>query len=115
MTVLLIDDDEDFRHACAAMLREDGHTVQEYPRSDDVPPAILGDADVVVTDYQLPGQSGLTFAERVRGTHPTLPILLLTAYWSHHLEGEALGRGFLLRRKPIPYEELHTLIHAMGS
>ena len=61
---VLLDDDESFRNALAENLRDDGFAVIEYSTARDVPPLnALGEVRVVVTDYDMPGTDGLTFAD----------------------------------------------------
>jgi DNA-binding NtrC family response regulator len=108
----LIDDDADFRTGLAAMLRDDGHEVQEFCRPNELPAlARLPGFDAVITDYRMVGHDGLVFADCFHAVHPTVPVVLITAYWTHHLEAEASRRSFLhLWRKPIDYNELHELL-----
>src|SRR4051812_39744250 len=35
--------------------------------------------DLIITDMRMPGMNGLELAEQVRRTHPTLPVIILTA------------------------------------
>jgi CheY-like chemotaxis protein len=36
--------------------------------------------DVVVTDYAMPGMNGFELAQRIKSSHPRLPIVLATGY-----------------------------------
>ncbi len=40
-------------------------------------------ADCVLTDYSMPGMSGLELARSLRALHPTLPIVLTTGFLEH--------------------------------
>jgi DNA-binding NtrC family response regulator len=110
--VLLLDDDRDFRSALAANLADDGIAVREYAHPHEVPP--LGSFErlsMLIIDYQLRGEDGLTFADRFHAVHPEVPVVMVTAYWTAHLEAEAARRGYLtLRRKPIDYDEIARLL-----
>lgn len=114
-TILLIDDDEDVRTALAANLRDDGYTVREFTSPPSSPESLnLGDVDVVISDYRTGGTDGLLLADGLHRTHPRLPVVLITAYWSHHLENEAARRGNVhLWRKPFDYEELYAWLAGM--
>jgi len=114
LTVLLVDDDDAFRRALADNLRDDGHTVLEYGGPDDVPPSVLGNLSVIVTDYEMPGTNGLRFADRVHAARPTLPIVMLTAHHQASFVIEAAARSFVhLLYKPVLYQRLHQLLCAL--
>lgn len=110
--VLLVDDDEDFRRALAANLVDDGHMVIDYASPDDVPPLhTLESLSILILDYQMRGEDGLSFADRFHVFHPDVPVVMVTAYLSRHLEGAAATRPYLvLRRKPVDYDELAALL-----
>ncbi len=114
LPILLIDDDESFRIALAANLRDDGHQVHEYSAPHEVPTvASLKTGTLVITDLQMPGVSGLSFAETFHAAHPTVPIVLITAYGPSSLV--FCTRDFLhVRRKPFDYEDLHGLLHQLA-
>jgi PAS domain S-box-containing protein len=52
-----------------------------------------GSVDCVVSEYDLPGASGLDLLESVREAHPNLPFVLFTGTGSEALASEALGMG----------------------
>jgi DNA-binding NtrC family response regulator len=112
--VLLLDDDEDFRSALAANLADDGFRVTEFARPADLPPLTsLQGLTMLILDYQMSGENGLSVADRFHATHPDVPVVMVTAYWSDYLDAEVAARDFItLRRKPVDYDELAKLIPA---
>ena len=110
--VLLLDDDDDFRLALAANLNDDGYRVEHYARAADVPPLTsLEGLTMLILDYQMQGEDGLSFADRFHAAHPDVPVVMATAYWSNYLDAEVAAREFItLRRKPIDYEELARML-----
>lgn len=115
--VLLLDDDEGFRHALAENLRDDGYEVIEYATAHEVPPlAAFEDVRVVVTDYDMPGTDGLSFADTFHAVHPTVPIIMVTGAYSTHLEAQAAARGVVsVLQKPLEYDRLHSLLHSLPA
>ena len=110
--VLLLDSDDDFRSALAANLTDDGHAVVHFARPRDVPAlATFEQLTLLILDYQLNGEDGLSFADRFHASHPRVPVVMVTTYASDRLEAEVAARTFLtLRHKPVDYEELARLL-----
>ena len=115
--ILLVDDDPTFRSALAAILAGDGHAVHDYGAPSEVPTlATLGHIAAVITDYEMPGENGLAFADRFHAAHPRVPVVLVTGHRMRQLEDQAATREFLyLLRKPIDYDELHALLHLVWA
>ena len=114
MTILLIDDDEDFRRGLAENLRDDGHLVREYAAPAEVPLAEVLGVDLAITDYLMTGENGLDFAQRLHASYPNIPVVLLTAFSTRDVEREAATSGFIsLLHKPVAYERLHHLLRSL--
>jgi CheY-like chemotaxis protein len=82
LSVLLVDDEEIVRTATAEMIRDLGHEVEEAGGGIEALRLLDGglSADVVVTDYMMPGMDGGMLARRLENTHPDVPVLLITGY-----------------------------------
>jgi len=105
--LLLVDDDELFRGALAANLREDGFEVREYASGEAVPIGQLQGVQLVLTDYMMDKEDGLTFAQRFHRAHPEVPVIVITAFATAHLESAVEASDYLtLLHKPLDYEEL---------
>jgi DNA-binding response OmpR family regulator len=86
-TVLLADDDEDFRSALAELLAEDGHQVISVP-SGEASLAVLDDAargrrrapDLLILDLLMPKMSGVEVLRTLRASKrwSRLPIVIVT-------------------------------------
>jgi CheY-like chemotaxis protein len=66
--------------------------------------------DVVISDFNMPGLSGLEFLNRVRQDHGDMTLVLVTAYGTDTLEAEVrqLGGGYIA--KPFEPASLVQLI-----
>lgn len=82
VTILLVDDDLLVSNGTAAMIEDLGHTVIEANTPEHALDVILSDrpVDLVITDYAMPGMTGLELARRARVHAPELPIVLASGY-----------------------------------
>ncbi len=81
-TVLLVDDEELVRSATAEMLRDIGYSVIELASASQALSAIRAgvDADILVSDYVMPGMTGGQLINELRATGIRIPTLLVTGY-----------------------------------
>lgn len=76
--------------------------------------------DLVLTDLQMPGMTGLELVEHIKNTYPSIPVILMTAYGNEEIALRALQKGAasyvpkrnILRDLPATIEELLDLVHA---
>jgi two-component system, OmpR family, phosphate regulon response regulator PhoB len=81
-TVLVVEDEPQIQELIAINLEHLGHRVQRAASAEEAENAIRAALpDVLILDWMLPGESGLSFARRLRTDERTrdLPILMLTA------------------------------------
>lgn len=117
LRVLLVDDEDAFRTNLADILREDGHDVCTYRSPAEVPAlSDLARVGVVITDFDMPGGDGFSFADRVHAAWPHIPVVIVTAHPSGTVEAAAaLRRDFLsLLSKSVPYERIHEVVHTLA-
>lgn len=78
-TILLVDDHPDIRDALRSMLESDRHTVVE---AEDGRAAIAAwqahKADLVLTDFSMPGLNGRDVIHAIATEHPDTPIILMS-------------------------------------
>ena len=92
--VLLVDDDRELRETIAAALPSRGFQVVTRPSAEAALSTIDDeDWDVLVTDISMTGMSGLALCERVVANHPTLPVVLITAFSSMETAIAAVRAG----------------------
>jgi PAS domain S-box-containing protein len=102
--VLLVDDDPGVRGVTATFLNELGHHTLEVGDAAAAL-ALLAQGeqiDMLVTDFAMPGMSGLELANQLRASRPDLPILMLSGY----AEPSSVPRTFPLLRKPFRQADL---------
>jgi DNA-binding NtrC family response regulator len=115
--VLIVDDDEAFRHGLAENLRDDGHRVVEYGSPEEMPALeTLPQPRLLITDYQMRGEDGLRLARRFHRAHPEVPVIIVTAHWSEHLDAAVSNSPFLnVHRKPVEYGAFHEVVHQLAG
>ncbi|MFI8747776.1 response regulator transcription factor [Pseudomonas sp. NPDC077186] len=85
--LLLIDDDQELCELLASWLTQEGFQVTACHEAGSARQALVEQApDAVVLDVMLPDGSGLELLKQLRGEHPELPVLMLSA------RGEPLDR-----------------------
>ncbi|MFO0547867.1 MAG: response regulator [Polyangiaceae bacterium] len=92
--VLVVDDSPIDRRLAGALLSKRGFTVA-YANDGRAALDVINTTrpDVVVTDLQMPEMDGLQLVEAVKRTHPSLPVVLVTAHGSEQIAMVALRAG----------------------
>lgn len=115
--ILIVDDEANHRRSLSISLRMEGYEVIEAPDGEHALAKIAEQAvDIVVCDLMMPRVDGLELARRLRFTHPTTRVILMSAY---HLTRAQLERaqvgeiGFL--PKPYAFEQLRAQLDSCLS
>jgi PAS domain S-box-containing protein len=81
LTILLVDDEELVRHGTAEMLGEMGHEIVQAGSGAQALRLLRADHyDVLVSDYLMPGMTGMELAAEARLVVPGLPVLLISGF-----------------------------------
>ena len=110
--IVIVDDEERMAGVVAAALGRAGYECEQCA-SGDAALAALEErpADVVVTDWKMPGMDGLTLLRSLRARWPATPVVLLTAYGSVPSAVAAMREGaFDFVTKPFDNDELRALV-----
>lgn len=94
--VLHVDDDPEFVEMTATFLEteDDRLTVETaHNACDGLERVADGEFDCIISDYEMPGQSGIEFLEAVRETHAKLPFILYTGKGSEAVASDAISAG----------------------
>ena len=68
--------------------------------------------DVVVTDYQMPGLSGLDLLQHVRDTQPNTPVVLISGVSTQERAKELIQLGaFAYVVKPFSLSEIEEVVN----
>ena len=93
--VLHVDDDPGFAEMVATFLeREDDRlAVESASSASEGLERLADDIDCIVSDYDMPGTSGIEFLKTVRETDPELPFILFTGKGSEAVASDAISAG----------------------
>lgn len=94
--ILLADDDAEMRRLLASVLRAAGYRVEEADDGDDLRARLAsldGDLDLLVTDVQMPGWTGLQALEWMKRNNPGVEVILITAFGDPDLHARAAALG----------------------
>ncbi|HVY44324.1 MAG TPA: response regulator [Minicystis sp.] len=112
--VLVIDDEENQLKALSIGLRAHGFEVVTAATAEDAMRALAARRiDLALIDLMMPGLNGLELARHIRRVHPSVRVVLSSAY---HLSARQVERadcgavGFV--PKPYCLDELCTFLHA---
>ena len=113
--ILVVEDDRNFNDLIATILRQNGYTVQ----GAENPPAAYDllqseQFDLVLSDIMMPQVDGYQFAQELRRTDPSIPILFITARDEIASKEKGFNSGiddYMV--KPINFNELLLRIKAL--
>lgn len=110
--ILLVDDEQKFLNATAALLRLDGFEVIALASGNKALDETTGsNIDLAVIDIHIPGTSGLELVEAIAEFDQHLPIILVTGEPTVETAIQSISlsiKAYLL--KPIKYDELKRVI-----
>lgn len=113
-TILVVDDDDDQRTMVGEILRRAGYAVTNAASGQEACQLALRILPhLVIMDIGMPEMDGLTTVWKMRKHEElsTVPVIILTAYDSYDLRGEAASagcQGYLT--KPFELEELQQMV-----
>jgi PAS domain S-box-containing protein len=112
--ILFLDDEPSLVSVASRMLRHLGYVVDAFENPEEALRQFHNrptDFSLVITDHNMPGQTGLQVAEQIHAAQPDLPILLCSGRISDELSEQASHVGIReLLHKPVAMDELHSAI-----
>jgi PAS domain S-box-containing protein len=116
--ILYLDDDEALVSLVTRLLERRNYRVSGFTSQVEALAALRADPasfDLVVTDYNMPGMSGLDIAREVRSICASLPVAIASGYIDDNLQAEAEGVGVRkLIFKASAVEDLANVIGALA-
>jgi len=116
-TLLIVDDDDGMRRMLQLMLEGFGYRVLAAESVEAARVQLEREqVDIIFTDLQLPGASGLDLLAHARAAFPDVPVVLITAYATVETAVRAIKLGaFDYLVKPFRIDEIEALVsHALA-
>ncbi len=118
--VLIVEDEPSVREVLSIALERHGFGVVAVGSAEEALSMAGEPFQILLTDVRLPGISGVELAQRLRGTRPRLPVLLMSGYAREEFFSARAG-GDTLPFIPKPFttralaERLGSLLDAASS
>ena len=94
--VLYLDDDDTLVFLVRRLLERRGYKVTSFTDQQETIDAVRENPqgfDLLMTDFNMPGMSGLEVARAVLAINPALPVAVASGYITDELQAEALAAG----------------------
>ncbi len=116
LNLVVVEDNNDLRTLLCMALRKDGHRVTPLSCAEELEDQAGSDhADAFLIDINLPGEDGLSLAQRIRKAHPLVGIIILSARSAldDKLNGYDCGADIYLT-KPVSLPELSAALRSFA-
>ena len=108
--ILYVDDEKPIVSMMKRLLERQGHRVSAYTDPREALNAMQANPnqfELVVTDHNMPGMTGLELAQALKNIRSDLPIVMASGYFSEELRAAALAAGIVeLIYKPNTVDDL---------
>jgi two-component system NtrC family response regulator len=110
--ILIVEDDENLRRVMHIQLNREGYETSSAADSEQAIPILeKSPQDLVITDLNLPGISGIELLKKVRVEYPETAVIVMTAFGTVQTAVEAMKAGaYDYITKPIHPYELTALV-----
>ena len=114
MSLLLVEDEQEFRETCAMWMARQGHQVAEAANAHEgLHLCSQKQFDVAVVDMNMPGMTGLELLERLKSDNVETEIIILTGQATVESAVQAMKLGacdYLCKPFPLPELEKRCLL-----
>jgi len=117
LRILIIEDNATMREGLELVVRRLGHHVEIFESAEPALAALKSKlADIIISDYRLPGMDGLTLLEKVEALQPACEVIVITAFGSIDLAVQAMQKGAAdFITKPFSPDELTVKLERLAE
>lgn len=92
--ILIVDDDKEFSNLLKDVFEQADYTVVNCSSVDEAKKKLLAeDVDLVVTDYRMPGKTGLDLIDQLSAVAPEIPVVMVSGYLENGVIRDLISRG----------------------
>lgn len=114
LRILVVEDNLDAQHLVCELLESLGHHAAGHASGEAALEALAGDEfDVLFTDVNLPGISGVELARRARAVKPSLQVVFASGYGNVITKNAGMDAFSL--PKPFDIEQLETVLASITA
>ena len=115
--IFIIEDNATMREGLELVVRRLGHKVETFDSAEPALAALKSKpADLIISDYRLPGMDGLAFLEKVKALQPACEVIVITAFGSVDLAVQAMQKGAAdFITKPFSPDELTVKLERLAE
>jgi DNA-binding NtrC family response regulator len=109
--ILVVEDEDKLRRIIELQLLDSGFEVEKASTAEEALP-LTDRADLILTDFKLPGMTGLEMLKLVRRADSHVPVIVMTAFGTVENAVDAMKSGaadFLL--KPFSLDQLTAVVN----
>ena len=112
-TLLVVEDEPSVRGLVTASLAAEGYRILQAGSADEALRVAAGHPaiDLLLTDANMPGRSGIDLAGQLVAERPGLSVVIMSGYTTESLAVEGLRGPVCLLQKPFTPKELRRTIH----
>src|SRR5574337_324106 len=117
LRILIVDDETPQRELVGGFLKKQGHEVFLAGSGAEALSRVKETrVDLVISDFEMPGMSGIELLRGVKAVNPEIPFILVTAYGTVETAVQAMKEGAAdYVTKPLDLEELLLRIGRAGE
>lgn len=106
-SVWIVDDDRSIRWVLDKSLSKKGLSTQTFENGDDLLNRLTHESpDAIISDIRMPGMNGLDLLSTIQESHPSLPVIIMTAHSDLDSAVASYSRGaFEYLPKPFDIED----------
>lgn len=110
--VAIVDDNFHLRSILVSVLRAHGYQAIGFESAESfLDHPSCKNFNALVTDYQMPGMSGVELIKKIVGEKWCCPCILMSGAFTSDLESSAIDAGCLaILAKPFPFEKLNAIL-----
>ncbi|NTW69029.1 MAG: sigma-54-dependent Fis family transcriptional regulator [Chlorobiaceae bacterium] len=111
-TILVVEDEPVQLESLAGFLSKQGYRVVKASHPEQALQSIRNSAvDIVLSDFKMPGMSGVKLLEAIKAINPSIQVIIMTAYGTVESATDAMKLGAVdYITKPIDLYRLQVLI-----